>query len=526
MIVVVTVNLKMDDDDSKVRATPKAPAAKPGAVALGGNDQGNSEPSSTNNTRTTIDPPQSMSQAERDILAKQQAVVSTLDDGEMKPGAVSVDGLATTTGAIPESAPSARLTAKLRGEVPENWAAAGPQVNSTLMNREEQVQNKMLGAEPPVSSKLMEREDQVQGKIRLADNTAPAAMPGALARLSMLEDSVTSKQEADPNLRSTGISPPTKIQQREDMATAKSDQLKHKSSDEPPERLQQEEMLLDVKMSNNGRITGNETLEYGEYGGLHEADLAVALAVDEEDGHDSYLPAAVEYDPDAKPSLYRNRRFRMYMCLVLFAVVIGIIGAVLGIVLTTDEDVAPLTLQFRETVGIRENIELFVAKEKLDDMSSPYRKALDWIIFNDPMALLPEDKQLTQRYIAAYFFFATSAKKPWTYGCSPPQNGESDSCSYFHITSNGQQYPITAKRWLSNTNECEWAGIRCDKVSQINEIDISTTVHILSSLRILLYYRAMAHVIILFPRILTRRCCRTKWHVPRRFIVAAIYSNR
>ena len=475
----------MNDDDSKIRATPKAPAAKPGAVAIGGNDQGNSQPSvSANTTRTMIDPPQSMSQAERDILAKQQAVASTLNDdddtGEMKPGAVSVDGLATRTGAVPESAPSSRLAAKLRGEVPENWTTgttAGPPVNSTLMNREEQIQSKIRGEEPPVSSTLMEREHQVQEKIRVADNTAPTAMSGALARLSMLEDSVTSKQQADQNLR-----PLTQSQQTEDMATAKSDQLKHKSSDEPPERLQQVEMLLDVKMSTNRPITGNETLEYGEYGGLNEGDLAVALAIDEEEGQDAFLPAAVEYDPDAKPSLYRSRRFRLYMCLALFAVVIGTIGAVLGILLTTDDDVVPLTLQYRETFGIRENIELFIAKEKLDDISSPYRKALDWITLNDPMALLPEDNQLTQRYIAAYLYFATSAKKPWSYGCSPPQDGESDSCSYFKIASGGGQYSTDAKRWLSNTNECEWAGIRCDKVFHIHEIDISTTAHKLSSL--------------------------------------------
>lgn len=490
-----------DDNDAKIRATPKGSAVKPGAFSEGGNVENN----------TTVDPPERMSQAERDLLAKQQ-VVHTSNDEQMKPGAVSVGGhdnsqssRITSVPGSAQDAPSSRLAAKLRGELPENWNTPAPAVtalesreaqiqskireseppvNSTLTDREDQIQSKLRASEPQVNSKLMDREEQIQTKIRSNEIAAPASTPGALARLSALEDAVTSKQGADRDLLSMSMSPPTQLQQREDVAAAKSNQVA-RDLNEAPERLQQVEMMLDTKMrdgttDNVNRVTktaGNEAMEYGEYVGSNEADLAVAFAVDEEEGADAYLPAAIEYDPDAKPPLYRSYRFRLYTCVALIAVVIGTIGAVLGIVLTIDEDdVQPPKIQYRETLGIRENVEVFVvAKEKLDDLSSPYHKALNWIIFDDPMALTPESPRLTQRYLAAYFYYATSAKNPWTSGCNPPQDGENEFCAYRYVQENSEETRLKGKRWLSNADECDWAGVVCDDLFQIRGFDMSGT---------------------------------------------------
>lgn len=497
----------MDDNDAKIRAAPKGSAVKPGAIAEGGDVE------SSTNVRTTT-PPENMCQAEHDILAKQQAVNTAIGE-PMKPGAVAVGGFeqsngSHTTGApgAIQQAPNSRLVAKLRGELPENFNTAAPgvstlerreneisklreaepPVNSKLVDRENQVQSKIRGSDPPVNSKLMDREDQIQSKIRTTENETPSSIPGALARLSTLEDAVTSKQDSGHALLSVGNSPPVQLQQREDIATAKSDQIA-RNLDDAPQRLQQVEMMLDRKMrdgtsdnaNRSGKLAWNEEMEYGEYGGPHQTDLAVALAVDEEEGAGTYLPAAVEYDPDAKPPLYRSYRFRLYTCVAIVTVVIGTIGAVLGILLTIDEEeLQPLNIQYRETLGIRENIELVVgAKEKLDDLSGPYRKALDWIMFDDAMALTPDSNRLAQRYIAAYLFFATSAKSPWSSGCNPPEDGEQDFCSYGYIQDNGQYSILKAKRWLSNTSECEWAGIKCDDLFQIREFDISTSILIL-----------------------------------------------
>jgi hypothetical protein len=308
-----------DDNDAKIRATPKGSAVKPGAFSEGGNAENS----------TTVHPPERMSQAERDILAKQQAV-HTSNDEQMKPGAVSVGGHEnpqssgiTSVPGTTQDAPSSRLAAKLRGELPENWNTPAPAVttlenreaqiqskireseppvNSTLADREDQIQSKLRESEPQVNSKLMDREEQIQTKIRSNEIAAPASTPGALARLSELEDAVTSKQGAGRDLLSMSMSPPAQLQQREDVAAAKSNQVA-RNLNEAPERLLQVEMMLETKMrdgttDNVNRVTktaGNEAMEYGEYVGSNEADLAVAFAVDEEEGADAYLPAAIEY---------------------------------------------------------------------------------------------------------------------------------------------------------------------------------------------------------------------------------------
>ena len=50
--------------------------------------------------------------------------------------------------------------------------------------------------------------------------------------------------------------------------------------------------------------------------GFTEDGLAVAMAVDA-GAEDDYVYAAIEYDPDSKPPLHRNRRFRVYTCLAI-----------------------------------------------------------------------------------------------------------------------------------------------------------------------------------------------------------------
>ena len=204
-----------------------------------------------------------------------------------------------------------------------------------------------------------------------------------------------------------------------------------------------------------------------------ESGLAVALAIDEEDEVNIYRPSAVEYDPDAKPPTYKNRRFRLYAFLLVAATVIGTVGAVLSIILS-NENVTAVSIPYRDTIGIRETLAHFISEEYFDDSRNPYRKALDWITYTDPMAITPDSPRFMQRFILAYFYYATSAKKPWTSSCAPSSSeNESDTCKYEFIRS---IRPIddrsnkTGSRWLSNTDECEWAGMQCDGLSQISKI--------------------------------------------------------
>jgi hypothetical protein len=223
----------------------------------------------------------------------------------------------------------------------------------------------------------------------------------------------------------------------------------------------------------------SSSLEYELYS--HDGDesgLAVALPIDEDHEMNMYLPSAVEYDSDAKPPAFKNRRFRLYTFLLIAASIVGTIGAVLGIIFTEEQESIPTTsLPYRATIGIREKLALFISEEYLDDIQSPYRKALDWITYTDPMAITPDNSRFVQRYILAYFYYATSTKRPWTSRCAPSfsSESESDTCKYEFIRS---MRPIddrtnkTGTRWLSNTDECKWAGLQCDGWSQIRKITL------------------------------------------------------
>lgn len=217
-------------------------------------------------------------------------------------------------------------------------------------------------------------------------------------------------------------------------------------------------------------------LEYGMHSNDgEESGLAVALAIDEIEEENVYRPSAVEYDPDAKPSAYKNRRFRLYAFVFLATTIIGTIGAILGIILTNgDENIPSTPLPYRATIGLRETLTQFIPAEYFDDIRNPYRKALDWITYTDLMAITPENPRFIQRYLLAYFYYATSAKKPWTSNCAPSDNAP-DTCKYEYIRS---LRPIddrlnrTGSRWLSNTDECDWAGLQCDGLSQISKIEL------------------------------------------------------
>jgi hypothetical protein len=244
--------------------------------------------------------------------------------------------------------------------------------------------------------------------------------------------------------------------------------------------LQNTDMQLglcsDGDIAGNGLTPNHADLEYGVYDESNEKGLVVAFAVDE-DGEDMFIPSAVQFDPDAKPPIYRNRRFRLYACLAIIVVVIGTVAATVGITLTPSTEEAPqVDVPYRATLGIRESVERIVGSEKLEDLDSPYRKALDWIQDSDPLQSTPESATFTQRYIAAYFYFATSVKKPWGGGCSPAKDGENDECVYKRLTSVDPVIyaEVPWWRWLSINSECVWAGIFCDESGQVRSMEFST----------------------------------------------------
>jgi hypothetical protein len=203
--------------------------------------------------------------------------------------------------------------------------------------------------------------------------------------------------------------------------------------------------------------------------------LAVAMAVEEEE--DKYIPAAVEFDPDSKPPVYKNRRVRLFVCLACIVIVVIILATAVSVSFVNnsadldENDISPPP--YRETIGIKDQIARVIGNDLLDDTNSPYVEALQWITHEDPMMLLPDATNFVQRYVAAYLYFATSQTKPWS-SCTKPVGNETEDCIFTKLVGS---FPVLAteipwKRWLGNTSECDWAGIFCNENEQIRAVEI------------------------------------------------------
>lgn len=156
-----------------------------------------------------------------------------------------------------------------------------------------------------------------------------------------------------------------------------------------------------------------------------EDGLAVAMAVDMS-GEDEYIYSAIEYDPDSKPPLHKNRRFRVYTCLAL-SVVIAVVTVVVIYVTKSakgadiqnqeqlwdgDPSASPTMppSSNREASGIREQVEAGILQRGVNftdmDKSDPRYLALEWILHADELQLDSDDKNLYQRYVLALMAFS------------------------------------------------------------------------------------------------------------------------
>jgi hypothetical protein len=213
---------------------------------------------------------------------------------------------------------------------------------------------------------------------------------------------------------------------------------------------------------------------YDEYSQAHDDGLAVAVAV-EDDEEDAFIPAAIEYDPDAKPPIYKNRRFRLYGMLSCILVTVVAIGVSVGVTSNKPNNGPTLApTSFRETIGMQEQLIAVVGAEKLNDDKSAYAKASDWIMNVDPLKLLPDSPTLIQRYLLAMFYFASSSNGPWK-SCNPPEEEGDSTCEFKHLAEVEPELTYGSKesiRWLSGEDECSWAGVFCDENGYVAAIEL------------------------------------------------------
>ena len=217
-------------------------------------------------------------------------------------------------------------------------------------------------------------------------------------------------------------------------------------------------------------------LEYGSYDDSSDDDLAVAIAVTEEE-EDAFIPAAVEYEPDAKPPIYKNRRFRLYAGFAVVLLVVIVVATVIGVTQTASGPAPPTfaPTSYRDSIGIRDQIVSIIGKERMADETTPQARAAEWLINEDPRELPPEAENLIQRYLLALFYIDTTQISPWL-SCNKPGDGDSDECEYMRLI---RAFPeleyeeVPWYRWLSGTHECEWAGVFCDEFNQTRALELS-----------------------------------------------------
>lgn len=96
------------------------------------------------------------------------------------------------------------------------------------------------------------------------------------------------------------------------------------------------------------------------------------------------------------------------------------------------------------------------------DITTPQGQATEWLLGEDPRKLCPDDGiKILQRWVLAVIYFSTGGDN-WLQ-CSNSL-GALDDC--------GVEEPFEAKqRFLSAFHECEWAGIECNDLLCVTEIE-------------------------------------------------------
>jgi len=221
--------------------------------------------------------------------------------------------------------------------------------------------------------------------------------------------------------------------------------------------------------------------------------LAVATAVDTA-AEDEFIYSAIEYDPDSKPPLHTNRRFRVYTCFA-FMVVIAVVSIVVVYVTKSSKGteytdvetmwggapsftptMSPVTN--REVSGIKEQLEFGVLQRGANfssmDKTDPRYKALDWILHADQLQLDSDDTNLYQRYILALLAF-TLDSTAW-FACGEHRkfgNVTEDFAMEDCKIQNSQTGQIEDhKVWLSSTEECEWYGVICSQDEVVRGVEL------------------------------------------------------
>lgn len=215
---------------------------------------------------------------------------------------------------------------------------------------------------------------------------------------------------------------------------------------------------------------GIDDADYCEYD--EEAKLSIAIAVSPNE-EAVFIPEAIEYNPDAKPSRIKNRRFRFYTAMVAIILVIMIVGIAVGAIMNASKAVENESILSRPSLSptlvptpafyvdaVGDTIFSLVG-DKMFDSGTPYSAAAEWIAKDDPMQLVANDRNIAQRYLLAMLFFTWNGLG-WN-ECVPTDDPDDVECkaTCFEAVYAEDDFECDRRRWLSNSHECEWLGVFC-----------------------------------------------------------------
>ncbi|CAB9500187.1 LRR receptor-like serine threonine-protein kinase [Seminavis robusta] len=101
------------------------------------------------------------------------------------------------------------------------------------------------------------------------------------------------------------------------------------------------------------------------------------------------------------------------------------------------------------------------------------QRAFDWIVNHDPMQLGFDAPNLVQRFVLVLFYYQTTRHTPWR-ECNPTVTGQESASVNFCYEPDRFSGEITStiwgNQWLSDSHECQWAGVTCETVESKEKI--------------------------------------------------------
>lgn len=139
-------------------------------------------------------------------------------------------------------------------------------------------------------------------------------------------------------------------------------------------------------------------------------------------------------------------------CVLVFAIIVISVPVALAATKEDPPTPAPTSPRFFATDDFKQLLAPVTDPAAFENPESPQSRALDWIVYDDELQLLPNDAATIQRYICMVMYFGNGGEN-W-------------------------DFPQPAVEWGSGVHECEWDYITCESnmtVGKLNLLELGLT---------------------------------------------------